>query len=63
MRGYQLTPWTDVEVRQSQFFDDRLAIVFRPGGTIGLDTRMALVHGSLRERIYSRVRSELGRHD
>lgn len=55
LHGSVLTTWKHVELRDSQFFDDRVVLVLKPQGTIGTDTKMARVSASLRASVEAQV--------
>ena len=54
----QLFPWSDVEVRDSQFFADRIGVMLTPkGANFASFTRMARVSEALRKEIDRRSKS------
>ena len=57
--GVEFRPWSQIELRPSQFFPDRIAVVFRPGGTQGFDTKMCRVTPELCTRAFDAASLEL----
>lgn len=52
VNGGQLFPWSGIEIRESQFFNDRVSITLKsPGSSVATITRMARVSDELRNEI------------
>ena len=51
--GVRFDDWKHVELRTSQFFEDRIAVVYKPGGSMGSETLMAQISPELRDEVFA----------